>query len=185
MKKKIILFLVSSLFVFFMVSACQATAAPAADPAKAKIYAAATAQAKLNLLQTEASELEKTLDEKLADKYTGMLVKSDDQLQVKVYLASGSVEDLKPFVEDPELLKVISVVPAEVTRKEMRNFRESIISKMAKLGAEVTTSIMMDPPRLEVYTLDKAGTEKKIQDNQIALPGYVHLIQQDVLSRGG
>jgi len=55
----------------------------------------------VNLLQKEAYELEKTLDEKLPDKYTGMLVKSGYALQVDVYLTNGSIEDLKPFVSDP------------------------------------------------------------------------------------
>jgi hypothetical protein len=76
----------------------------AAQPAGlilSKIQTATTAQAKLNLLQKEAYELEKTLDEKLPDKYTGMLVKSGDAVRVDVYLAEGSIEDLKPFVSNP------------------------------------------------------------------------------------
>jgi hypothetical protein len=155
------------------------------DPARSKIQAAATAQAKVNLLQKEAYELEKTLDEKLPGKYTGMLVKSGDAIRVDIYLAEGSIEDLKPFVSDAELLKVIHLVPTEASRKEMRAFREMLKAKLAELGTEITTSILMDPARLEIYTTNKAGTEKLIMDNQITLPGYTKLIEQTILDSGG
>ena len=155
------------------------------DPAKAKIYAAATQQALVNLLQKEAYDLEKTLDEQLPEKYTGMLVKSDDSIQVDVYLANGSIEDLKPFVKDPELLKVIRVIPTETTRKEMRAFREMIKAKLADLGTEITTSILMEPARLEIYTTDKVKTARVLEENQITLPAYTQLIEQTILDTAG
>lgn len=168
----------------FALGAC--TTAPAQPGAPlTKIQLAATAQAQLNLLQKEAYELEKTLEEKLPDKYTGMLVKSGDDVQVDVYLTNGSIEDLKPFVSDPELLKVIQVVPTEASRKAMREYREMIKAKLADLGNEITTSILMEPARLEIYTTDKGKTARLLEENQITLPTYTELIEQTVLDTGG
>ena len=150
-----------------------------------KIQIAATAQAQVNLLQKEAYELEKTLEEKLPDKYTGMLVKSGDTLRVDVYLNNGSIEDLKPYVADPELLKVTQVLPTEASRKEMRAYREMIKAKLAELGTEITTSILMEPARLEIYTTDKTKTARVLEENQITLPGYTVLIEQTILDTGG
>jgi hypothetical protein len=56
---------------------------------------------------------------------------------------------------------------------------------LAELGTEITTSILMDPARLEIYTTNKVGTEKLILDNQITLPGYTKLIEQTILDSGG
>jgi len=173
------------LLTAFVLGACTAAPAPSDAAALTKIQIAATAQAKVNLLQKEAYELEKTLDEQLSGKYTGMLVKSDDAVQVVVYLADGSIEDLKPFVKDPELLKIIQVVQTEATRKEMREYREMIKAKLADLGTEITTSILMEPARLEIYTTDKAKTTRLLEENQIKLPAYTQLIEQTILDTGG
>ena len=183
--------LVALLLTTFALGAWTAAPSQPASPSQldgaslTKIQIAATAQAQVNLLQKEAYELEKTLDEKLPDKYTGMLVKSGDALQVDVFLTNGSIEDLKPFVSDPELLKVIQVVPIEVSRKAMREYREMIKAKLAELGTEITTSILMAPARLEIYTTDKAKTARVLQENQIVLPGYTVLIEQTVLDTTG
>lgn len=102
-----------------------------------------------------------------------------------VYLTNGSIEDLKPFVSDPEFLKVIQVVPTEVSRKAMHAYHEMIKAKLAELGTEITTNILMDPARLEIYTTDKAKTARVLQENQIVLPGYTVLIEQTVLDTAG
>lgn len=183
--------IVALIIAVIVLGACSSRPAQPAGSAQAettsltKIQIAATAQAKLNLLQKEAYELEKTLDEKLPEKYTGMLVKSDDAITVNVYLANGSIEDLKPFVSDPELLKVIQVIPTETSRKEMRAYREMIKAKLAELGTEITTSILMDPARLEIYTTDKAKTARLLEENQVELPAYTTLIEQTILDSGG
>lgn len=179
------------LLTALVLGACTAVPVQPASPAQpdtaplTKIQIAATAQAQVNLLQKEAYELEKTLEEKLPDKYTGMLVKSGDAVQVDVYFTNGSIEDIKPFVSDPELLKVIQVVPTEVSRKAMRAYREMIKAKLAELGTEITTNILMGPARLEIYTTDKAKTARVLQENQIVLPGYTVLIEQTVLDTAG
>ena len=178
------LIIIALLLSAFALGACTAVPAQPGAPLT-KIQMAATAQAQLNLLQKEAYELEKVLDEKLPEKYTGMLVKSDDAVRVDVYLANGSIEDLKPFVSDPELLKVISVVPTDVSRGAMREYREMIKAKLAELGNEITTSILMEPARLEIYTTDKAKTARLLEENQIKLPAYTQLIEQTVLDTGG
>lgn len=185
------LFLVIGLALALLLGACaglpgqSGVEAPGTDPARERIQAAATQQAVLNRLQNEAHELELTLEEKLGDKYTGMLVDANEGLSVDVYLADGSTEDLKAFVEDPELLKVIEVVPAEVSRKEMREFREGLKAKLADAGIEITTSILMDPPRLEIYTLNKAETTDFLEEQKINLPAYTKLIEQNFLDSGG
>jgi hypothetical protein len=183
--------LATLLLTAFALGACTAGPIQPASPTQpdggllTKIQIAATAQAQVNLLQKEAYELEKTLEEKLPDKYTGMLVKSGDAIRVDVYLTNGSIEDLKPFVSDPELLKVIQIVPTEASRKAMREYREMIKTKLGELGTEITTSILMEPARLEIYTTDKAKTARVLEENQITLPAYTQLIEQTVLETGG
>ncbi len=179
------LIVVVILLALFVIAACTTIPAQPEGAPLTKIQIAATAQAKVNLLQKEAYELEKTLDEQLPEKYTGMLVKSDDAIRVDVYLANGSIEDLKPFVSDPELLKVINVVPTEVSRRAMREYREMIKAKLADLGNEITTSILMEPARLEIYTTDKAKTTRLLEENQIELPAYTQLIEQTILDTSG
>ncbi len=178
-------YIIALLLSVFVLGACTVAPAQTDGAPLTKIQIAATAQAKLNLLQKEAYELEKALDEKLPEKYTGMLVKSDDALRVDVYLANGSIEDLKPFVSDTELLKIITVVPTEVTRHAMREFREMVKAKLADLGNEITTSILMEPARLEIYTTDKAKTARLLEENQIELPAYTKLVEQTILDTGG
>ena len=177
--------IIALLLSAFALGACTAAPAQTDGAALTKIQIAATAQAKVNLLQKEAYELEKTLDEQLPEKYTGMLVKSDDEIRVDVYLANGSIEDLKPFVSDPELLKAINVVPTDVSRGAMREYREMIKAKLAELGNEITSSILMEPARLEIYTTDKGKTARLLEENQITLPAYTQLIEQTILDTGG
>ncbi|MGB4594653.1 MAG: hypothetical protein WBI14_01940 [Anaerolineaceae bacterium] len=147
--------------------------------------AAATAQAEVNVLQREAEALEKDLDANFSDHYVGMRVESYPVVKVIVYLTGASKEDLASFVKDKRLTEVIEVQEEEISRKALRETRETLKAEMDKAGVTYTTGIKMEPARLQVYVLDIPEAQARLKAANVAIPEHVEFVQMDYLPEGG
>ena len=147
--------------------------------------AAATAQAQLNLLQIEAFELERALDEKFSEHYVGINTESYPSLKVIVYLTGASKADLAPFVEDPALFEVIEVREEAISRQSLRATRELFKAEMEKAGVTFTTGIKMEPARLQVYVYDIPEVQDQLKTAGVAIPEHVEFVQMENLPEGG
>ena len=147
--------------------------------------AAATAQAEVNELQNEAFALEEDLDTNFSDHYVGMQVESYPVVKVVVYLTGTTKEDLAQFVDDPILMEVIEVREEDISRKALRETRESLKAEMDKAGVTYTTGIKMEPARLQVYVLDIPEAEAKLKAASVAVPVHVEFIEMESLPEGG
>jgi len=158
---------------------------PAEEVNHATRVAAATAQAQMNLLQIEAFELERELDENFSEHYVGINTESYPGLKVVVYLTGASKADLAPFVEDPALFEVIEVREEAISRQTIRATREALKAEMDKVGLTYTTGIKMEPARLEVYVFDIPEAKDKLNTAGVAIPEHVEFVQMENLPEGG
>ena len=147
--------------------------------------AAATAQAQMNLLQIEAFELERELDENFSEHYVGISTESSPSLKVVVYLTGADKADLEPFVEDPSLFEVIEVREEAISRQSLRSMRELFKAEMDKAGVTYTTGIKMEPARLQVYVYDIPEAQEKLKAAGVSIPEHVEFVQMENLPEGG
>ena len=147
--------------------------------------AAATAQAQMNLLQIEAFELERELDENFSEHYVGISTESYPGLKVIVYLTGADKADLKPCVEDPSLFEVIEVREEAISRQSLRAMRELFKAEMDKAGVTYTTGIKMEPARLQVYVYDISEAKEKLKAAGVSIPEHVEFVQMENLPEGG
>lgn len=148
-------------------------------------FAAATAQAELNLLQNEAAELETVLDEKFSEHFSGMLVESYPSLRVIVFLTDAGKEDLAAFVENPTLFGAIEVKQEGISRQALRAMREWLRAEMDKAGVKYTTEIKMEPARLRVFVFNISDAKAKLDAAGVDIPAQVEFVQADELPEGG
>lgn len=188
MKKRALI--LTTLLLALLLGACQGlapnvpTPAPASEPSAEQRAAAATAQAISNLIQYKAADLETALDEGLKGKYTGMTIDPYTP-EVTVFHKGASQAELDAFLTDPELRPYVKLAAAEVSREELRAEREALKTRLAELGEEITTAILMDPIRLEVYAHDTAKVKKLLKDNAIVVPEYVTFVAAETLPEAG
>jgi len=147
--------------------------------------AAATAQAEVNLLQNAAFALEETLDTEFSDHYVGMQVESYPVVKVIVYLTAAGKQDLARYVTDAKLMEVIEVREEAISRKTIRETRETLKAEMDEAGVTYTTGIKMEPARLQVYVLDIPEAQAKLKAANVAVPEHVEFVQMDYLPEGG
>lgn len=168
-------------------SSCQpiSSSQPAGEVNQATRAAAATAQAQLNLLQIEAFELERELDENFSEHYVGINTESHPSLKVVVYLTGASKADLAPFVEDPALLEVIEVREEAISRRSLRETRELFKAELDEAGVTYTTGIKMEPARLQVYVYDIPEAQDKLKVAGVAIPEHVEFVQMENLPESG
>jgi hypothetical protein len=168
-------------------TSCQLSSSP--QPAgvvnQATRSAAATAQAQLNLLQIEAFELERELDENFPGHYVGINTESYPSLKVVVYLTGATKADLAAFVKDPSLYEVIEVREESISRQSLRETRESFKAELDEVGVTYTTGIKMEPARLQVYVYDIPEAEAKLKMAGIPIPQHVEFVQMENLPEGG
>jgi len=161
------------------------TTQPTGEVSQATRSAAATAQAQMNLLQIEAFELERDLDENFPEHYVGISTESYPSLKVIVYLSGATKADLAPFVEDPNLFEVIEVREEAITRQFLRETRELLKAEMDKAGVTYTTGIKMEPARLQVYVYDIPEAQDKLKAAGVSVPEHVEFVQMENLPEGG
>ncbi len=186
-KRKNPIVLAAVLLLAVVLSSCQptSTSQPAGDVNQATRAAAATAQAQLNLLQIEAFELERELDENFSEHYVGIQVDSYPSLKVVVFLTGASKADLAPFVDDSSLFEVIEVREEAISRQSLRATRELFKAELDKAGVTYTTGIKMEPARLQVYVHDIPEAQDKLNTNGVSIPGHVEFVQMENLPEGG
>jgi hypothetical protein len=168
-------------------SSCQpfSSSQPPENVNQATRSAAATAQADLNILQIEAFELERELDENFSEHYVGIQVESYPSLKVIVYLTGASKDDLAPFVEDPGLFELIEVKKEAISRQSLRATREVLKAEMDIAGVTYTTGIKMEPARLQVYVYDIPEAQDKLNAAGVSIPEHVEFVQMENLPEGG
>jgi hypothetical protein len=171
----------------FILAGCFPTQSTATlDPVnQATRQAAATAQAQVNLLQTEALALEERLDADFSEHYAGMKFESYPVVKVIIYLTGATKENLARFVSRPTLMEVIEVREEAVSRKALRETREAFMAEMDKAGVSYTTALMMEPARLEVYVLDILGTRAMLSARDVPIPEHVKFVLKESLPEGG
>lgn len=147
--------------------------------------AAATAQVEMNLLQVEAFELERVLDENFSEHYVGISTESFPSLKVVVYLTGASKNDLAPFVEDAGLFELIEVREEQISRQFLRTMRESFKAELDKADVTYTTGIKMEPARLQVYVNNIPEAQEKLQAAGVAIPEHIEFVQMENLPEGG
>jgi hypothetical protein len=188
MRKGVILAVLAALMVLAVVfSSCQSISSPqpAEEVNQATRSAAATAQAQMNLLQVEAFELERKLDENFSEHYVGINTESYPSLKVVVYLTGASKADLAPFVQDPALFEVIEVREEAISRQFLRETRELFKADMDEVGVTYTTAIKMEPARLQVYVYDIPEAQDKLNAAGVSIPEHVEFVQMENLPEGG
>lgn len=147
--------------------------------------AAATAQAKMNLLQIEAFDLERSLDENFSEHYVGINTESYPSLKVIVYLTGATKADLVSFVQDPSLFEAIEVREEAISRQFLRETRELFKAEMDKAGVTYTTGIKMEPARLQVYVYDIPEAKDLLKAAGVSFPEHVEFVQMENLPEGG
>ena len=187
LKRKQLLVLAVLILLAGAFSSClpSSSTQPAEEVSQATRSAAATAQAQLNLLQIEAFELERELDENFSDHYVGINTESYPSLKVVVYLTGASKSDLAPFVEDPALFEVIEVKDEAISRQSLRETREAFKTELDEVGVTYTTGIKMEPARLQVYVYDIPEAQDKLEAAGVAIPEHVEFVQMENLPEGG
>lgn len=185
--RKNLIVLAAVLLLAVVFSSCQPSSSsqPAGEVNQATRAAAATAQAQMNLLQIEAFELERQLDENFSEHYVGINTESYPSLKVIVYLTGASKADLAPFVEDPALFEVIEVREEAISRQSLRATREVFKAEMDKAGVTYTTGIKMEPARLQVYVYDIPEAQNKLNVAGVSIPEHVEFVQMENLPEGG
>ena len=168
-------------------SSCQppSSTQPTNEVNQATRLAAATAQAELNLLQVEAFELERELDENFSEHYVGISTESYPALKIIIYLTGASKADLEPFVKDPALFEAIEVREESISRQFLRTIRESFKADLDKAEVTYTTAIKMEPARLQVYVYDIPEAQAKLMAAGIPIPEHVEFVQMENLPEGG
>lgn len=170
-----------------VLSSCLATPSSQSPEAVAEATrsVAATAQAQLNMLQIEAFELERELDENFSEHYVGINTESYPSLRVVVYLTGASKADLAPFVSDPTLFEVIEVREEAISRQFLRETRELFKAELDEVGVTYTTGIKMESARLQVYVYDIPEAEAKLKMAGVPIPEHVEFVQMENLPEGG
>ena len=186
-KRNNLIVLAAVLLLAVVFSSCQPSSStqPEGVVNQATRSAAATAQAQLNLLQIEAFELERELDENFSEHYVGINTESYPSLKVVVYLTGASKADLASFVEDPALFEVIEVREEAISRQSLRATRELFKAEMEKAGVTFTTGIKMEPARLQVYVYDIPEAQDKLNAAGVSIPEHVEFVQMENLPEGG
>ena len=188
MRKGMILAVLAALMVLAGIfSSCQplSSTQPSEEVNQATRAAAATAQAQLNMLQIEAFELERELDENFSEHYVGINTESYPSLKVVVYLTGATKADLAAFVNDPSLYEVIEVRAESISRQSLRETRESFKAELDEVGVTYTTGIKMEPARLQVYVYDIPDAEVKLKMAGVPIPEHVEFVQMENLPEGG
>lgn len=186
-KGMILLSLTALMVLAIAFSGCQPLSSSQApgEVNQATRSAAATAQAQMNLLQIEAFELERILDENFSEHYVGINTESHPTLKIVVYLTGASKAELAAFVDDPDLFEVIEVREEAISRQSLRATRELFKAEMDKAGVTYTTGIKMEPARLQVYVYDIPEAQEKLQIAGVAIPEQVEFVQMENLPEGG
>ena len=187
LKRKQLLVLAVFILLAGAFSSClpSSSTQPTGEVSQATRSAAATLQAQMNLLQIEAFELERELDENFSEHYVGINTESYPSLKVIVYLTGANKADLAPFVEDPALFEVIEVREEAISRQSLRATRETFKTEMEKAGVTFTTGIKMEPARLQVYVYDIPEAQDKLKAAGVTIPEHVEFVQMENLPDGG
>lgn len=186
MKKQLIVITVLILLAASF-SSCQPSSSsqPTAEVNQATRSAGATAQAQLNLLQIEAFELERELDENFSEHYVGISTESYPALKIIIYLTGASKAGLVPFVKDTALFEAIEVREEPISRQSLRSIREAFKADLDEAEVTYTTAIKMEPARLQVYVYNIPEAQAKLMAAGVPIPEHVEFVQMENLPEGG
>lgn len=133
-------------------------------------------------LQIPVAELEKTLQDKEADKFAGLWIEHLPRFRVVVQLTKGNKQVIAQYVSNEELLSAIEVRAGRYTHGERRGRREGVVHALGRTRIPFEAEYRVQDDRIAVYVTEVAQLQAALQREGIQLPENVDIVAVEQLA---
>ena len=134
-------------------------------------------------LGPEISMLQSELRRNESETFAGLWLEHTPRYRVIVQFTDNGIETIRRYTQNRPLSQKVEVRRADLSEATLIESQDSVVQLANELGIDNDSRVDIRNNRVELYVLDKAGLNSKLNSRGVSLAPEVSVVQVESLSR--